>query len=77
VPDAVLGWALAGPVMLAYLALVVTALVQVIRDRRLDGLARDLWIVGIVLLPTLGAIAWFGLGHRTSELRSRLRGIRL
>jgi hypothetical protein len=76
-PDAVIGWAVAGPVMLAYVALVVTALVQVVRDSGLDGFSRGLWVLGIVLLPTLGAIAWFGVGHRTPEVRRRLRGLRL
>ncbi|QIS42350.1 hypothetical protein GW571_09490 [Clavibacter capsici] len=75
--DTLIAGAVVAPLAVAYVALAVTALVQVVRDRAMTGLARDIWVVAIVVLPVLGAIAWFGVGHRTTDAqraadRSRL-----
>ncbi|KDP89867.1 MULTISPECIES: PLDc N-terminal domain-containing protein [Clavibacter] len=75
--DALVAGAVVAPLAIAYVALVVTALVQVVRDRALTGLARDLWIIGIVLFPMIGAIAWFGIGHRTPEAQRAVDSLRL
>jgi len=74
--DAAIGGAVVLPLLLAYVALVGAALLQVVRDRQLSGLARDLWIVAIVLLPVLGTIAWFGVGHRTAEAARTIARLR-
>ncbi|WP_052129282.1 PLDc N-terminal domain-containing protein [Clavibacter michiganensis] len=75
--DALIAGAVVAPLAIAYVALVVTALVQVVRDRALTGLARDLWVVAIVILPVLGAIAWFGVGHRTADAQRALDRLRV
>jgi hypothetical protein len=75
--DALVAGAVVAPLVIAYVALVVTALVQVVRDRALAGLARDLWILGIVLFPMLGAIAWFGIGHRTPDAQRAVDRLRV
>jgi hypothetical protein len=75
--DALIAGAVVAPLALAYVALVAAALVQVVRDRSLAGLARDLWVVAIVLFPVLGAIAWFGVGHRTGGAQRRVGRLRL
>ncbi|WP_435092268.1 PLDc N-terminal domain-containing protein [Clavibacter michiganensis] len=75
--DALIAGAVVAPFAIAYVALVVTALVQVVRDRALAGLARDLWIIGIVLAPVVGALAWFAVGHRAADARRVVDRLRL
>ncbi|MFT2693282.1 hypothetical protein [Clavibacter zhangzhiyongii] len=65
------------PLVLAYVALIGTALVQVVRDRTLAGLSRDLWIAALVLVPVLGAMAWYGAGHRTVDAQRAVERLRL
>ncbi|MBF4619362.1 PLDc N-terminal domain-containing protein [Clavibacter sp. VKM Ac-2873] len=65
------------PLVIAHVALVVTALVQVVRDRTLAGLSRDLWIAALVIVPILGAIVWFGAGHRTVDAQRAVQRVRL
>ncbi|OUE27889.1 PLDc N-terminal domain-containing protein [Clavibacter michiganensis] len=65
--DALIAGAVVAPLVIAYVALIVTAIVQVVRDGSLAGLARDLWVVALVVVPVFGAIAWFAVGHRTAD----------
>ncbi|OUE22414.1 hypothetical protein BFL36_09985 [Clavibacter michiganensis] len=75
--DALIAGIVVVPLVLAYVALIGTALVQVVRDRALAGLSRDLWIAGLVLVPVLGAIAWYGVGHRTADAQRAVQRLRL
>lgn len=75
--DALVAGAVVAPLALAYVALIVTALVQVIRDRTLAGFSRDLWIAALVLAPIAGAIAWYGVGHRTVDAQRAVQRMRL
>ncbi|MBF4624565.1 PLDc N-terminal domain-containing protein [Clavibacter sp. VKM Ac-2872] len=75
--DALVAGAVVGPLAIAYVALVVTALVQVVRDRTLAGLSRDLWIAALVLVPVLGALAWYAVGHRTADAQRAIDRLRL
>jgi hypothetical protein len=74
--DALIAGAVVVPLVIAYVALAVAAIVQVVRDRSLAGLAHDLWILGIVLFPMLGAIAWFGIVHRTPDVQRAVDRLR-
>ena len=75
--DALIAGAVVLPLLLAYVVLVGAALLQVVRDRDVTGVARDVWIVVVVLFPVLGTIAWYGVGHRTAEARRTLARLRL
>ncbi|MFT2711429.1 MULTISPECIES: PLDc N-terminal domain-containing protein [unclassified Clavibacter] len=75
--DALIAGLVVVPLALAYVALIVTALVQVVRDRTLAGLSRDLWIAALVLVPIVGAIAWYGIGHRTVAAQRAVQRLRL
>ncbi|KZC94489.1 MULTISPECIES: PLDc N-terminal domain-containing protein [Clavibacter] len=75
--DALIAGLVVVPLALAYVALIVTALVQVVRDRTLAGLSRDLWIAALVLVPIVGAIAWYGIGHRTVDAQRAVQRLRL
>ena len=74
--DALIAGLVVAPFAIAYVALVVMALVQVVRDRTLAGLARDLWIAAVVLAPVLGALAWFAIGHRTADAQRAVARLR-
>ena len=74
--DALIAGAVVAPLAIAYVALVVTAIVQVVRDRALAGLARDLWVVALVVFPVFGAIAWYGIGHRTADAQRAVERLR-
>jgi cell division protein FtsX len=60
---AVLGVSLA----VAYLALLVVAVVQIARSRAMTASAKAVWLLTIVGLPFGGSIAWLAVGHRTTE----------
>ncbi|PPF87701.1 hypothetical protein C5C03_09565 [Clavibacter michiganensis] len=75
--DALIAGIVVVPLAIAYVALVVAAIVQVVRDRALAGLVRDLWVLGIVLAPIVGALAWFAVGRRTSEAQRAVDRLRL
>ncbi len=60
---AVLGVSLA----VAYLALLVVAVVQIARDRAMTVSAKAVWLLTVVGLPFGGSIAWLAVGHRTTE----------
>ncbi|RIJ59352.1 PLDc N-terminal domain-containing protein [Clavibacter phaseoli] len=75
--DALIAGFVVVPLVIAYMALIGTALVQVVRDRTLAGLSRDLWIAGLVLVPIVGAIAWYGAGHRTVDAQRAVQRLRL
>jgi len=76
-PDALIAGVVAAPLAIAYVALVVAAVLQIVRERALAGLARDIWVVAVVLFPVVGALAWFGVGHRTAAARRALDRLRL
>jgi hypothetical protein len=75
--DAIIAGAVAAPIAIAYVALVVAAVLQIVRDRALAGLARDPWVVAVVVVPVLGALAWFGVGHRTAAAQRAVDRVRL
>ncbi|MET4097907.1 hypothetical protein ABIB37_000144 [Agrococcus sp. UYP10] len=50
--------------VLALLALAAVAIVQVLREPTLSGLGAVLWLLVILALPVLGAVAWFVLRPR-------------
>lgn len=39
--------------------LTIAALVSIMRSQQLDQTSRIIWVVVVLMLPTLGAIAWF------------------
>jgi hypothetical protein len=45
--------------LIAVLAVTAIALMQVLRPRLLSASARTLWLLAVLFLPILGAIAWF------------------
>ncbi|WP_420367038.1 PLDc N-terminal domain-containing protein [Curtobacterium sp. L1-20] len=58
-------------VLVALLALIVAAIVSVLRNRaRMSVLATTLWIVGILIFPFLGSLMWFAAGRRDLHRRS-------
>ena len=61
--------------VLAYAALIVTALIGVIRSRELTTASRVVWVAAIVAFPVFGTIAWYWIGHRTGDVENLL-GIR-
>jgi cell division protein FtsX len=58
---------LAACVAVAYLALLVVAVVQIARNRAMTVSAKAVWLVTVVGLPFGGSIAWLAVGHRTPE----------
>ncbi|WP_440694356.1 PLDc N-terminal domain-containing protein [Clavibacter nebraskensis] len=74
--DALIAGAVVVPLVIAYVALAVAAIVQVVRDRGLTGLARDLWVAAVVVFPVLGAIAWFAIGDRTTDAQRAVGRLR-
>ncbi|MFT2751099.1 PLDc N-terminal domain-containing protein [Clavibacter sp. Sh2088] len=74
--DALIAGAVVAPLVIAYVALAVAALVQVVRDRSLAAIARDLWVVAVIVFPVLGAIAWFAIGHRTTDAQRAVDRLR-
>ena len=75
--DALVAGAVVGPLAIAYVALVAVAVLQIVREGALSGLARDLWVVAVVVFPVFGAIAWFGVGHRTADAQRAIDRLRL
>ncbi|ARC58113.1 Cardiolipin synthase A [Frondihabitans sp. 762G35] len=63
-------------VLIAYALFVVIAFVRAYRDRGISETARLVWLVGIVLMPFLGPLAWYLVGDRTSAIENRLRTFR-
>jgi uncharacterized membrane protein len=57
--------------MLAYLALVVYAIVDVVQSDEEDGggLGKGLWIFVILLLPFAGSVAWLVVSRRARATR--------
>ena len=51
----------------AYLALVVTALVQIGRSRRLNETTQVLWVLVVIIAPLIGSIVWFVIGRQRSQ----------
>jgi hypothetical protein len=48
-------------VAVVWLALLIGALIGVVRSQALSGAQRVLWIAAILLLPLVGALAWWVL----------------
>lgn len=55
---------------LAILALDIWAIMNVFRSRAGDG-AKVAWLVGILVFPLLGFIAWFFAGPKDQKLLPR------
>ena len=51
----------------AYFGTIVAALLQISRVPTLRPWSRAAWILAIVAMPLLGALAWFAIGSRTPE----------
>ena len=71
--DTILAVAVAGLVLVAYAAFVVTAVVQVVWSAVIARASKLAWLVALVVVPLLGAIAWFLVGDRTPQLETALR----
>ncbi|NQX34069.1 PLDc N-terminal domain-containing protein [Herbiconiux sp. VKM Ac-2851] len=52
-----------------YLAAVIFAIVQISKSSELNSTERSIWIIGVVLAPVWGAIAWYALGPHPFGLR--------
>lgn len=50
-----------------YLGTIVVALLQISRVPGLHSWSRAAWILAIIAMPLVGALAWFALGSRTAE----------
>lgn len=57
-------------IAVAWLALVITTTVSVLRAGHTSGAAKIAWILIVLALPVLGSLAWFALGS-TPAARSR------
>jgi amino acid transporter len=60
-------WSLVG---LAYLAIVVLAIVGIFRTRELSRLAGGAWVLAVIVIPVFGVLAWFLL-HSDSRKTGR------
>jgi hypothetical protein len=58
--------------LLLYVSLVVTSLVQVVRSRTIETLARVGWVLAIIAFPLFGTMAWFLVGHKTKSVLDQL-----
>jgi NO-binding membrane sensor protein with MHYT domain len=63
-------------VLILYALFVVIAFVRAYRDRGISETARLVWLVGIVLMPFCGALAWYLVGDRTNSIERSLRTFR-
>lgn len=50
-------------VIVGLLALVGTALWQILRAKSLTGVDAVVWVLVVLAVPALGAILWFAFGH--------------
>ncbi|PZE37148.1 MULTISPECIES: PLDc N-terminal domain-containing protein [unclassified Curtobacterium] len=58
-------------VLVAVLALMVAAVVSVVRNTaRMTLLATVVWVFGVIVLPVLGSLVWFFVGRRDLRRRS-------
>ncbi|WAB80634.1 PLDc N-terminal domain-containing protein [Microcella daejeonensis] len=57
------------------IAFIVVAVLQVVRSTDISLTARTAWVIGIVVAPLIGAMAWYLLGDRTPQIEREL-GIR-
>lgn len=55
-------FALQALVVVALMALVAAAVYFVAIDPLISGMAKIAWIIGILLVPAVGALAWFAWG---------------
>lgn len=54
-----------------YLALVLWAVVEVVRSPRLSLAGRILWVLVILVIPPFGSMLWYWLGDRLNVRVSR------
>ena len=50
-------------VVVAVLALMLTALWQILRAKSLTGVDAIVWVLVVLAMPVLGAILWFAFGR--------------
>jgi len=50
--------------MSGILAVVIIALVQIVRSPALDNSSRPLWVLVVLAAPLIGAIVWFTSGPK-------------
>ena len=70
--DTALAVAVAALFLAACAALVITAVVQVLRSSTIASSSKIAWLVGIVIVPLIGSVAWFLVGDKTPQLESAL-----
>ena len=70
--DTALAVAVATLFLTAYAALVVTAVVQVLRSPMIATSWKIGWVAGVLIAPLVGSVAWFLVGNKTSQLESAL-----
>ena len=58
--------------LVIYAALVITAVVQVLRSTAIAQTSKIAWIVGIVIFPLIGSVAWFLLGDKTTRVENAI-----
>lgn len=61
-----------GAIILAVAILTVAGIVSILRSPRLATAGRLLWLVLVLVVPILGALAWF-VGGRTARLQRDVR----
>ncbi|MDH6236868.1 PLDc N-terminal domain-containing protein [Cryobacterium sp. CG_9.6] len=54
-----------GVVVIGVVLLVIT-IVQISRAATLSTTARALWVLGILIAPVIGVLAWFVIGRRSA-----------
>lgn len=58
--------------MVAWISVIVGVISDVMRSKDLDGLAKGLWVLGIIVVPWLGVLAYFvlrgdGMAERNAQ----------
>lgn len=71
--DTAIAVTIAAVFLAAYAALVVTAIVQVVRSKTISYPAAVAWVVAIVVFPLVGSLAWFFIGNRTTHIENSVR----
>jgi hypothetical protein len=64
---------LAALALAVLLALVATALVQVIRQPELTLFTRAGWVIVILVAPYVGSAVWFLFGHKTAAVENQAK----
>lgn len=61
--------AVCGAIVVAF---IVVAVLQVVRSTDISLTAKTAWIIGIIVGPLIGAMAWYLLGDRTPQIEREL-----